>query len=178
MGPVYPLEFTMTVPVSSVLLELDPTDDPIWIYLETQHKRVIERLNTVCAAAKSNYQAVLQDIGGLSYDEDAVAVDIKRCLETLDTPEADSVIGVLNLETNPDAVGSNWHVESAAGTNQWKAVLDIAKSLSETILTTLPSFWRVAQSYTQGKYNKVFHSFNNLVWHFLTGCAVKEIIPK
>lgn len=42
-----------------------------------------------------------------------------------------------------------------AGAPAWKAILALIKEVSECILTSLPSFWKVAKTYTEGNYHKV-----------------------
>jgi exocyst complex component 2 len=37
----------------------------------------------------------------------------------------------------------------------WQVTLELVKSLSEVILTTVPNFWKIAKNYTEGKYKKV-----------------------
>lgn len=45
--------------------------------------------------------------------------------------------------------------ERAAGWAIWKLVYDLVKDLSDVMQQTLPSFWKVAKGYMEGKYQKV-----------------------
>ena len=45
--------------------------------------------------------------------------------------------------------------EAGAGHEIWKLIFDLVRNLSEVILQTLPSFWKVAKGYMEGKYQKV-----------------------
>lgn len=52
----------------------------------------------------------------------------------------------------------HWNVsECGAGHEVWKLIYDLVHNLSEVILQTLPSFWKVAKGYMEGKYQKVCH---------------------
>lgn len=43
-----------------------------------------------------------------------------------------------------------------AGHEIWKLIFDLVRNLSDVILQTLPSFWKVAKGYMEGKYQKVW----------------------
>lgn len=45
--------------------------------------------------------------------------------------------------------------ESSAGLEVWKLIFELVRNLNEVILQTLPSFWKVAKGYMEGKYQKV-----------------------
>lgn len=37
----------------------------------------------------------------------------------------------------------------------WEAILDMIKSVSEVLLSSLPNFWKIAKSFLEGKFKKV-----------------------
>lgn len=37
----------------------------------------------------------------------------------------------------------------------WRLILDFVRNLNSVILQVLPSFWKVAKGYMEGKYQKV-----------------------
>ena len=38
------------------MLELDPEDDPVWIFLDTEHARILDRLESVNASSLAHYK--------------------------------------------------------------------------------------------------------------------------
>lgn len=58
--------------------------------------------------------------------------------------------------------------EVGCGHELWKLIFDLVRNLSEVILQTLPSFWKVAKGYMEGKYQKVRSSFVSKRWTELT----------
>lgn len=44
---------------------------------------------------------------------------------------------------------------SSGGREVWQAIIDLVKNLSETVLSALPNFWRIATSFMDGKLKKV-----------------------
>lgn len=40
-----------------ILLELDPTDDPVWIFFDTQHKHILHLLKTSADASSSRIRS-------------------------------------------------------------------------------------------------------------------------
>ena len=55
----------------------------------------------------------------------------------------------------------------AAGNEVWKLIFELVRNLSEVLLQTLPSFWKVAKGYMDGKYRKVCR-INLVILHYLT----------
>jgi exocyst complex component 2 len=43
----------------------------------------------------------------------------------------------------------------SGGKEVWQAILDLVKQVSETMLSALPHFWRIATDFTSGKLKKV-----------------------
>jgi len=64
---------------------------------------------------------------------------------------ADLRAGVASLE----ALEGETVRENGAGVEVWRLTLELVKQLNEVLLQTLPSFWKVAKGYMEGKYQKV-----------------------
>jgi hypothetical protein len=121
----------------SILLELDPQSDPAWIYLEHQHKRLLDRLKMVHLNALEAYEKVAEKENTTVLDNTAYAITLRDAIAAADS-------------TDPDTI-----FEFMPGSSTWAAALGISRILSETLMASLPGFWKVAQAYTQGKYTKV-----------------------
>ena len=40
----------------------------------------------------------------------------------------------------------------------WQAVLDVVKNVSEAMMSSLPSFWRISKDFMEGKFKKVIYN--------------------
>ena len=54
------------------------------------------------------------------------------------------------FETIIDAVPAQ-----GSGSDIWKSTLELVKSLSDVLTSSLPHFWKIAKDYTEGKFRKV-----------------------
>lgn len=98
----------------------------------------------------------------MSRDENQAAADIRIGVQALDSSDAEQILGALRLSPVlllllverrlKHVVGGTGE---GAGAPAWKALQDLVKEVSECILTSLPSFWKVAKTYMEGKYHKV-----------------------
>ncbi|EST06642.1 hypothetical protein PSEUBRA_004556 [Kalmanozyma brasiliensis GHG001] len=118
-----------------ILLELDPTDDPVSIFLEAQHQHLrsvmrktfdagVARIETAKSASRPSSSAADRDH----------ARDLQKSMR---------LTGRLDAS-----------FDKCTGAETWKAIYDLVKSLSETMLASLPSFWRVAKNHAEGKFTK------------------------
>lgn len=57
----------------------------------------------------------------------------------------------------------------AGGHDVWQAVLDMVKSVSEVMLSSLPNFWKISQAFMDGKYRKVCVNFVYIILVFDVG---------
>ncbi|KAF8222395.1 hypothetical protein L208DRAFT_1413490 [Tricholoma matsutake] len=122
-----------------ILLDLQPTDDPIWTFFDSQHKHILEQMN-------KGYQAAVAAISSsveTSYLDKApeatrtlLALELQNAILALETKQSDAIIAKSFRE-------SLWH-----------AILDMVKSLSEIMLASLPNFWKIAKSFMDGKFKK------------------------
>ncbi|KAJ9476439.1 Exocyst complex component SEC5 [Pseudozyma hubeiensis] len=118
-----------------ILLELDPTDDPVSIFLEAQHQhlRSVMRKTFDSGVARIEASRSGQRPGSSVADRDR-AKDLQKSMR---------LTGLIDAS-----------FDKCAGADTWKAIHDLVKALSETITGSLPSFWRVARSHADGKFTK------------------------
>ncbi|KAK4057640.1 Exocyst complex component S5 [Microbotryomycetes sp. JL221] len=119
-----------------ILLELDPSDDPVWIFFDTQHRHILQLLRTSAEASSSRIRIAMDQHGEETTDEVTSATDLRKCVASLEALDGEIIR------------------ESAAGREVWKLIFDLVRNLNEVILQTLPSFWKVAKGYMEGKYQK------------------------
>ena len=117
-----------------ILLELDPHDDPVSVYLESQHTHIRALMRKAFDSNVSRIEGV-RIVGGLVPRTDKErARDIQRGVRQLSSSEAS--------------------FDKALGADGWKAIHELVRAVSETIVSTLPSFWRVAKNHRDGKLSK------------------------
>ena len=114
-----------------ILLDLEPSQDPASVFLELQH-------NHITALMKSSYDTNIAkveaaaSVGGLvARGETERAKDLQDCIRQLSKAEHD--------------------YDRMIGAPGWKAIHELVRHLSETIVQTLPSFWRVCKNLVEGK---------------------------
>lgn len=135
-----------------VLLELDPKDDPVWIFFDTQHHRILQALRTSHSNAYAKFKGVMLRHGA-ALGETASAQDLRACVASLQTLDPNAVYGAFSLLLY--LLIHDGSAERVAGVPVWKAAIEVIKTLSETLLASLPGFWKVARGFMSGKYQKV-----------------------
>ncbi|EPQ29151.1 uncharacterized protein PFL1_03438 [Pseudozyma flocculosa PF-1] len=116
-----------------VLLELDPNDDPVSVYLESQRNHIRSLMRKAYDSNVAKVDAV-QSVGRLvSRSQKDRARDLQKC------------VGLVRTGASFDR---------AIGADGWKAIHELVRSVSETIVGTLPGFWRVAKNHMEGKFTK------------------------
>ncbi|KAI5120615.1 hypothetical protein M0805_008091 [Coniferiporia weirii] len=123
-----------------ILLELSTSDDPTWVYFDSQHKHVMNKLNDVYKAACSHVEDVKEKMESTMLDPSALAPivvpQLRAGIASIDSKQPESVIA------------------QAVGHEVWQAVLDLVKGVSEAMLSSLPGFWKIAKGYMDGKFKK------------------------
>ncbi|BGP12574.1 hypothetical protein JCM10213_004839 [Rhodosporidiobolus nylandii] len=119
-----------------ILLELDPSDDPVWIFLDTQHRHILQLLRTSAEASGSRIRIAMDQYGEVEGNDRKQAADLRTGVESLERLDGERVR------------------ENAAGVEVWRLILDLVRNLNEVIMQTLPPFWKVAKGYMEGKYQK------------------------
>ncbi|GES86089.1 exocyst complex component Sec5-domain-containing protein [Rhizophagus clarus] len=122
----------------NMLLELEATEDPVWHYLDSQYKFIIDLL-------KESYKEQLSKIEDLketlptknSNNDKDLAIRLRNSIRNVNIRDFDSLIA-----------GKERDVQ------MWKAILEIVKSLSDLLLRCLPDFWKLSKSFMDGKFQK------------------------
>ncbi|MCO5554308.1 hypothetical protein L7F22_007837 [Adiantum nelumboides] len=114
-----------------ILLELEPRRDPVSVFLESQHNHIRSLMAKSFETAVAKIESASSVSELLPRGEKERARDIQACVRQLSRAEQsfDRMIG-------------------APG---WKAIHELVRNLSETIIQTLPSFWRVCKNLVDGK---------------------------
>ena len=121
-----------------ILLELDPTDDPVSIFLESQHEhlRSVMRKTFDGGVARIEAARSAQRASSSAADRDR-ARDLQKSIRSMRFTD--------RLDASFD---------KCTGAETWKATHDLVKSLSKTIAGSLPNFWRVAKNHAEGKFTR------------------------
>lgn len=106
-----------------ILLELDPTDDPVWIFFDTQHRHILQLLQSssdtsiarIKGKARINFSGLkpvgwqladfpfitvaMESSNQTSLTDRMIAQDLKSCVASLDDFDGESVRGPSNSLT-------------------------------------------------------------------------------
>ncbi|PWN37481.1 uncharacterized protein FA14DRAFT_14429 [Meira miltonrushii] len=106
-----------------ILQELDIGQDPVAVFLESQHMHIRNLMRKSFDTGIAKVEAASSIEGLVNHGENERAKDLQACVRQLSQPEQsfDRMIGVQG----------------------WKAILDLVRLVCETMSQTLPSFWRV-----------------------------------
>ncbi|GAA6006556.1 hypothetical protein JCM10207_004971 [Rhodosporidiobolus poonsookiae] len=137
-----------------ILLELDPSDDPVWIFFDTQHRHILQLLRTSAEASMSRIRVAMDQYGEVEENDRKQAADLRAGVESLERLDGERVR------------------ENAAGVEVWRLIFDLVRNLNEVIMQTLPSFWKVAKGYMEGKYQKKNASSTSASRRSPTQCRV------
>ncbi|PVG00796.1 hypothetical protein CPB86DRAFT_782356 [Serendipita vermifera] len=119
-----------------ILLELSNTDKPIWVYFDSQHKHIMQRVRSVYDAAFVKVAEQRAQQYPESSEPVRIAASLTTGINSLDIPNSEEILA------------------KGTGHEVWQATLDLVKNLSEVMLSTIPNFWKIARSYMEGKYKK------------------------
>ncbi|KAF0492794.1 exocyst complex component Sec5-domain-containing protein [Gigaspora margarita] len=121
----------------NVLLELDTPEDPIWHYLDSQYKFIIDLLKESYQEQLNKIKAFTKSLPPFSNDTKEIALRLKNAIKAINIRDYDSLIA-----------GKDMDVQI------WKATLDVVKTLSDLLLRCLPDFWKLSKSFMEGKFQK------------------------
>ncbi|KZT28105.1 hypothetical protein NEOLEDRAFT_1233888 [Neolentinus lepideus HHB14362 ss-1] len=123
-----------------ILLELNSPDDPVWAYLDSQHKHILHQMNEVyktgIAVVEARQEAASAGPSTPDDDNKGLSAQLQACVTALESKQSDTVIS------------------QSGGYEQWEAIVDLIKNVSEVMLTALPNFWRISKGYIDGKFKK------------------------
>ncbi|CCL99103.1 uncharacterized protein FIBRA_01117 [Fibroporia radiculosa] len=123
-----------------ILLELNPSDDPVWTYFDAQHKYILQHMQETYTAAVSAIQSIRDKaqpvIDGPETLPSILCVQLQTCITALDLKQGDTIFA------------------QTGGSEVWQAILTMVKNVSEVMLSSLPNFWRIAKEFLDGKLKK------------------------
>lgn len=122
-----------------ILLELDPLDDPAWLYFEAHHRSIIEKLKQIFTCATQKVREILAGLNAARAKEEQSAIDIRTCVDIFDLPpsiEAEAILG------------------QASGSQGWKALLEFIRVPSELLSREIIPYWKIVKGYIDGKYQR------------------------
>ncbi|RXW20181.1 hypothetical protein EST38_g5679 [Candolleomyces aberdarensis] len=123
-----------------ILLELQSTDEPVWTYFDSHHKHIIDEMNKSYSTALTSIEGNLKKSEAEFSDPAAVTTSLAEQLQT----------SILQLE----AKQSELMIAKSPGEPTWQAILELVKNVSEIMLASLPSFWKISRSFIEGRFKK------------------------
>lgn len=119
-----------------MLLELNIADDPVWVYLDSQHSHVLAKMK----ATHDKRVVLIEDLRERlpldTADQNQITANLFECVCALETKSAEATLS------------------KGPAHEVWQATLDYVKSVSEITLAALPSFWRIGKAFMEGKFKK------------------------
>lgn len=86
--------------------------------------------------------------------DDRLASELRACVPALESKQAEATIGNsrLFIDISPHrppraATTGNYEL--------WEMIVTYVKNVSEVMIASLPSFWRIAKNFLDGKYKRV-----------------------
>ncbi|KAG0140924.1 hypothetical protein CROQUDRAFT_52505 [Cronartium quercuum f. sp. fusiforme G11] len=122
-----------------ILLELDPLDDPAWIYFEAQHRSIIEKLETTFKSSADKIRTILANLNAVRAKEEQSALDIRTCVAIFDLPAS----------VDPEVI-----LGQAAGNEGWKALLELIRIPSQLLSREVTPYWKIVKGHLDGKYQR------------------------
>ncbi|KAF9564481.1 hypothetical protein CPC08DRAFT_788512 [Agrocybe pediades] len=124
-----------------ILLDLQSNDDPVWTYFDTHHKHILDAMNKTYRVSVGAVEATIQKTNIDSTGSDELTASLRSQLQTV----------IADLVTHKPEVAIAYSV----GEPVWKAIHDMVKNVSEAMLSSLPSFWKISKSVMEGKFKRV-----------------------
>jgi len=83
---------------------------------------------------------------------------LQLCLASLETKQPETAIGGFQHGCQPGCSSPNFAAQGG-GHEVWEAISEMIKNMSETLLSSLPNFWKIARSFIEGKFKRVRSTF-------------------
>ncbi|KAF8553802.1 hypothetical protein OG21DRAFT_1603880 [Imleria badia] len=123
-----------------ILLELNTSEDPIWTYFDSHHTHVMKQINTSYRSGVEAINNTLSQVPPEMGDPDGFNASLKSqlqlCLASLETKQPETAIA------------------QGGGHEVWEAIFEMIKNMSETLLSSLPNFWKISRSFIEGKFKR------------------------
>ncbi|KAG9100157.1 hypothetical protein FS749_016109 [Ceratobasidium sp. UAMH 11750] len=127
-----------------MLLDLNVSDDPVWVYLDSQHSHILAKMKTT----HDNRVVVIEDARDKlpldCADQARITSNLFECVCVLETKSAEATLS------------------KGPAHEVWQTTLDYVKAVSEITLSALPSFWRIGKAFMEGKFKKASNTLSNL----------------
>ncbi|KAF7430424.1 hypothetical protein PC9H_006131 [Pleurotus ostreatus] len=124
-----------------ILLDLQNSDDSVWTFFDSQHKLIMDQMNNHYKTSVTNIKAMLEappphEAPNPAAQTIQLASELRTCVNALEGKDQETILS------------------KAPGNEIWQAILDMVKTVSESMLTSLPNFWKIAKSFLEGKFKK------------------------
>ncbi|KAF5318441.1 hypothetical protein D9619_010689 [Psilocybe cf. subviscida] len=132
------------------LIELQSNDEAVWTYFDSHHKLIMDKTKALFKASLKSAEGALEvglDAGPALREE--------RGLQKLESEYDDHMLiaqlqaAILHLELKQ----SDAAIAKSPAEPEWIAALNIVKTVSDLVSTSLTNFWRVAKHFIDGKYS-------------------------
>ncbi|WFD44008.1 Exocyst complex component S5 [Malassezia psittaci] len=120
-----------------VLLELDPTTDPVNVFLASQHQNIQTQLRSAFDHEQDSIKQARVSIKNLRTSPIDQAKDLSQCLLLVRT-----------------SYGTKPNFSRALNAPVWEAIEQMANKLCSTVSQTVPKFWRIARNYSEGRFGQ------------------------
>lgn len=168
--------------VFRVLLELQTNDDPVWMYFDNHHKHILSQMNTSYRSSVATIEGIpelgvnshlsivdLPEVSNLPQDirqyhgsrrfgvisPGATANGVCKFRNQTIRSRHRSVIPLLVVPKYTVDNRFPFLIAKSADEPIWQAIHDMVKNISEVMMSSLPSFWRISKDFMEGKFKKV-----------------------
>jgi hypothetical protein len=90
--------------------------------------------------------------------DDLALSELQTAFANLEAKQAEVIIGLQSLLDRPKLPYLRpfpFFAAKSADEPLWQAILDMVKNVSEAMMSSLPSFWRISKDFMEGKFKKV-----------------------
>ncbi|KAF9482707.1 exocyst complex component sec5 [Pholiota conissans] len=129
-----------------VLLELQSNDDPVWTYFDSHHRNILDRMDKSYQSSVNAIETHLQRVKVDTTVSDTLAASLQSQIR----------IAMADLEgQKPES-----KIAQSPGEPVWQAIHDMVKNISEAMMSSLPTFWKISKSFMDGKLKKSSNQSN------------------
>ncbi|KDN40191.1 hypothetical protein RSAG8_08254, partial [Rhizoctonia solani AG-8 WAC10335] len=119
-----------------MLLELHIADDPVWVYLDSQHSHILAKMKTTHDKRVLFIEDTRDRLPLDVAEQSRLTASLFECVCALETKSAEATLS------------------KGPAHEVWQSTLDYVKSVSEITLGALPNFWRIGKAFLEGKFKK------------------------
>jgi exocyst complex component 2 len=140
-----------------MLLELSTSDEPVWTYFDSQHKHILSQMDKAYKKSLSGVKEALdKNTGDTSMDglQHTILSELNVAVSAIEAKQSDALIGSFDRSLDI-CIWIEAFVAKSSSEPVWQAVVELVKNITETMLSSLPNFWKIATSFMDGKFKKV-----------------------